>query len=60
MDYEDKTRREKLIKYIKANSPFYMDSCFDLFDLEVLEKIKMDIDEEIKMERSARLKIALN
>ena len=60
MDFEDKIRREKLIKYIKANNPLFLFAYFDSYSIETLEKLKTQIDEDIKVERKKRLTINLN
>jgi hypothetical protein len=62
MDQEDKNkiRREKLIKYIRANNPLFLFASFDSYSLERLEKLKADIDEGIKSERNRKFTIHLN
>ena len=51
MYIENKIRREKLIKYIRANNPFFLFTTFDPYSMEQLEKIKEEIDQEIISER---------
>ena len=60
MDQGDHIRRERLIKYIKANNPLFLFACFDSYSIEKLEKLKTQIDEDIKRERIQRLTINLN
>ena len=44
----DEIKREKLIRFIKSNNPFYMFSSFDGYTMEQLGEIKMSIEQEIK------------
>ena len=57
---EDHIRREKLIKYIKANNPLFLFACFDHYSTTMLEKLKRAIDEEIKNEHRNKIQINLN
>lgn len=41
-------KREKLVKFIRSNDPSYLFSNLDEHSMEQLEKMKKDIDLEIK------------
>ena len=60
MEQHDNIRRQKLIKYIKSNNPFFLFASFNYYTLEMLEKLKTDIDEEIKTHRKTRMGYLLN
>ena len=60
MDDAEKMRREKLVKYIKANNPLFMFAFFDSYSMEQLEKIKRLIDEKTQTEHKRKISVHLN
>ena len=47
--HQEEIKREKLIKFIKSNNPFYAFTSFDNHSTEQLEKTKKDIERVIKV-----------
>ena len=60
MDSKDNIRRQKLIRYIKFNNPYYLFTSFENYSIEMLEILKKRIDEEIKSNRAYKMSIHLN
>jgi hypothetical protein len=60
MEHQENLRRQRLINYIRSKNPFLMFSPLDHYSIEMLEKFKADIDEEIKALRKDRMNYLLN
>lgn len=41
-------KKEKLIRFIKSNNPFYLFTSFDKYSVERLKEIKKDIEQVIR------------
>lgn len=51
---KEEAYREKLVKFIKLNNAFYLFTDFDGHNIEQLEKIKNEIESDIKSEVQKR------